>query len=110
MSVILHKFKGIFKGKTRKKLPEHYFKRVYLNEKQFTGIEIVAKSEGISRVKANQMILDMGFKVYYANKLQEHNEEKKRRAEMNVKQYPTRFIRALKKNAKPEDKNILKKL
>ena len=51
--------------------------------------EIVADSEKISRVKANQMILDPGFKVDYANKLHESKEDKQRRKEMNLRKYPT---------------------
>ncbi|MFC1957996.1 hypothetical protein ACFLVQ_00305 [Chloroflexota bacterium] len=70
--------KRLFGAKSRpsphKRLPNEYFKNVWLTKKMHTGVEIIAKIERMSNKAATNMLVESGISRYLAELLKRHAE------------------------------------
>ncbi len=70
--------RGLFGTKSRpgphKRFPDEYHKTVWLTKKMHTGVEIIARIEGISNKAVTNMLIGSGISRYLAELLQRHAE------------------------------------
>ena len=95
---------------TYQRLPNTYYKHVYIEKRLFDGIELVAKIERKSKKKATDFLLEAGFGSYMGAKLAEHVKNEQKIKESNLKQhpYPSRFVKELRKFCKERGMDIRK--
>lgn len=73
--------RGLFSTKSRpgphKRLPDDYYKNIWLTKKMHTGVEIIAKIEGISNKAAANMLIGSGISRYLGELLKKHIENER---------------------------------
>ena len=62
------------KPSPHKRFPNEYHKTVWLTKKMHTGVEIIARIEGISNKAATNMLIGFGISLYLGELLQRHAE------------------------------------
>jgi len=73
--------RGLFSTRSRpgphKRLPDEYHTNVWLSKKMHTGVEIIARMEGISNKAATNMLVGSGISRYLGELLQKHIENER---------------------------------
>ncbi len=87
---------------TYKRLPDAYYKHVYINKKMYQGVEIIARIERTSIKEATDLLLASAISQYMGEKLLEHIKNEKEIKELNLQRhpYPPRFVREVRKLCK----------